>query len=133
MKLVPTLARTAGNKWTALTLLVCSLLLPVAPILEASARSKMEDCQCCRRAGKKCDPKSHRRSSDGPSWTASPDCQKACAQPVSAPLPILIFGAESRSAANLPRSAPADLVATGPDHAASSYSVWLYQRPPPRT
>src|ERR1700760_3673408 len=85
-----TITRAAGQRMTALLLLVVSLLLPAAPLLQARGAAT-ELCQCCRRKGHDACRRSHVMPASGPSWNASPDCARGCGQPlgVASSIPFL--------------------------------------------
>ena len=120
-----------GHKLTALLLLVLSLLLPVAPLLQASLASKAESCQCCRRTGAtRYSQKPHRHSTAGPSWNAAIECASGCAQRAVVPsLSFLVVESDSTTAA---QPAIADLIEASCLHRAHFWvSTSLHQRPPP--
>src|SRR5260370_16598717 len=92
-----TLAGVFGHKVTALLLLTSSLLLPIAPFLEASLGAFAESCQCCRQPGAtKCSHKSHRGSAAGPSLNADMECGSGCAPRAVVPsLSFFFMGTDS--------------------------------------
>jgi hypothetical protein len=124
------MARVAGQRLTALLLLVVSLLLPVAPLLQARGTTA-ERCQCCRLKGNDACRRSHTMPSSGPSWNASPDCARGCAQPLGLTFSAPLLARQAVQAVSLlPHFA--GLSAAIPVYRfTTSYAAWRYQRPPP--
>jgi len=131
MKISTSIARIAGQRLTALLLLVVSLLLPVAPLLAASVRSAAEVCQCCRRKGHDACRRLQAAPASGSSWNASPDCARGCGQPVGVASTTPFLSPETvQSTGVLPQID--GLPATIPPYRFSTaYAAWRYQRPPP--
>jgi hypothetical protein len=124
------MARVAGQRLTALLLLVVSLLLPSAPLLQAKAASA-ELCQCCRRKGNDACRRSHTTPASGPSWNASPDCMRGCALPVGLAFSTPFLAPYALRADGLPRYRYGSLAPIRVQRFAPSYIAWRYQRPPP--
>jgi hypothetical protein len=124
------MARVAGQRLTALLLLVVSLLLPVAPLLQARGTAA-EVCSCCRRKGNDACRRSHAMPASGPSWNASPDCARGCEQPVGLAFSAPFLAPQAVPAGSLlPHFA--GLSAAIPVYRfTTSYAAWRYQRPPP--
>jgi len=120
----------AGQRLTALLLLVVSLLRPVAPLLAASV-SPAEVCQCCRRKGHDACRRSQAAPASGPSWNASPDCARGCRLPVGLACSALFLSPEPfRPAGELPQVD--GMPSINPSYRfTTSYAAWRYQRPPP--
>jgi hypothetical protein len=113
----------------ALLLLVSSLLLPVAPALEAAVQALTGDAHaCCRRAGAACCHRA-RRDPAAPAWTASRECGTQCAQAPGVTVSALAFGASP--AVSVPHIESSPGVPANVNRRSSSYSAYLYQRPPP--
>ena len=130
MRANTTMARVAGQQFTALLLLIVSLLLPVSPLLQARGAAA-EACSCCRRKGNEACRRSHAMAASGPSWNASPDCAGGCGPPMGLAFSAPFLSPETARAAGL-LSRIAGLPASIPSYRASpSYAAWRYQRPPP--
>jgi hypothetical protein len=119
-----------GHKLTALLLLLCSLLLPIVPLIGATVRSRAEACACCRRHGAiKCSHGSH-DDSGTPSWQATMACASGGAIRGVVPSPwFLVVGRQS--AAGVLPAVTESITAFRSPWAKSAYSAYLYQRPPP--
>jgi hypothetical protein len=130
MRLSATMVRMAGQRLTALLLLVVSLLLPLAPLLQARGTAA-EACSCCRRKGNDACRRSHAMPASRPSWNASPDCARGCEQPVGLASSAPFLSPEAVRAAGL-LSRIVGVPAAIPSYRATpSYAAWRYQRPPP--
>ena len=120
----------ASQRMTALLLLVVSLVLPVAPLLQAGSTAT-KVCQCCRRKCRDACRRSHAMPASGPGWNASPYCARGCGQPACLAFsPQFLSPGGVQAGGLLPQRG--GLSAAIPVYRFfTSYAAWRYQRPPP--
>lgn len=110
-------------------LLFVSLLLPVAPLLQALESGGEYAHACCRRKGMSCCPRSNREGA-GPSFSAGRECGDSCllGGPVSPLLAAVLKPASSL--AHAPGKAKISLRCASTGAGALHFPL-LFQRPPP--
>src|ERR1700743_2123845 len=89
-------ARASGQVFTAWLLLLSSLLLSFAPLLQAVQSSSVEDCPCCHLKGAKCHLKEHTSGTPGLAFSSGASCEDHCGQPCTGVQIAPLFNLASR-------------------------------------
>ena len=128
----PTIMGTMRQRFTAALLLVSLLLIPIAPLLSASARDcSAQVCACCRRKGHHNCGMLHSLPMDGPAWNAVPQCGCGWRQLLTFLSPFPSTTPKLSGAMPLSPAIFQPAGAFPPRCAQASLLAWRHQRPPP--
>jgi hypothetical protein len=133
MRRATDISRRIGQRLIAVVLLVASLLLPIAPLLNASQGSLAEACRCCRRKDHRDCHMSHTEAFGGQARVGSANCRSGCQQPGDFGAPASSLVPDNAGVAYPPDPLGGLGFSTDSYRAVLSYSAWRYQRPPPLT